>query len=656
MRLPVLGPVLLCCCSGAAAHVQLDEIQEVLAPPREVQEELVHSNEWWQHGNGWWEKVALPSAVVSSHFMGENVVLQRREPAAVWGTGEPGVRVTLSLDGVSVAETAVSDVGSHGSRGRWIAYLPPHEASWGNKLVISSVGMDDIVVRVNFGEVVLCSGQSNAEMPVMGHLPGYHATNATEEIAGAGHYTGRISLMSAKTMVGRTIPEWNGTTCGSVPQKPHLLDHCVANPMWQQVSPGENGTLSGFSALCWHTGKAMYHELGARVAVGLISAALPSTTIELWLPPGAVNDTAEEACGMDEPPCDTGANHNLRDSLFYEYLVHPHTPYTIGSVLWDQGEADEHCRASDDLPYNLNHTDRYPCLQRSLVNSWRRAFNSTFGFVAVQLPSFVPETGCVAEDGSLHPVCVPGIFNMRLAQDSLGDVQRAESAPTYDLSCPSGSPDSPYGIGYPPYTRSDGTKHYDFTSTCPIGSIHPPFKGAIAARTAKQLLRLREHNVPYPKAMYPRAYSATCAAATGDETYRFPGNMPSGKSLVFITVRFMGGDGKLKMWGTQYCDTCCSDVGDFDISTTGGHGPYVNASAVATVAEDGSSVMIPLVIPSGQTPTHVRYTANQPFAQCAVLDEKGWPAHPFKMAVEGNCASQSLRDRFASQLNPLAAP
>ena len=49
---------------------------------------------------------------------------------------------------------------------------------------------------------------------------------------------------------------------------------CVAEPEWNDVVPGENGTVAGFSAPCWYTGKAMFDRLSGRSPIGLIRAAV----------------------------------------------------------------------------------------------------------------------------------------------------------------------------------------------------------------------------------------------------------------------------------------------------------------------------------------------------------------------------------------------
>ena len=49
---------------------------------------------------------------------------------------------------------------------------------------------------------------------------------------------------------------------------------CVPQPEWNNVVPGENGTVAGFSAVCWYTGKAIFEQLSGTSPVGLIRAAV----------------------------------------------------------------------------------------------------------------------------------------------------------------------------------------------------------------------------------------------------------------------------------------------------------------------------------------------------------------------------------------------
>ena len=56
-------------------------------------------------------------------------------------------------------------------------------------------------------------------------------------------------------------------------------------------------------------------------------------------------------------------------------VIRPLQPYTLGAVVWDQGERDTHCFSAPGTL--LTHTKRYPCLERQLMADrhelWARA-------------------------------------------------------------------------------------------------------------------------------------------------------------------------------------------------------------------------------------------------------------------------------------------
>lgn len=435
-------------------------------------------------------------------------------------------------------------------------------------------------------------------MPVSNWKPGgFSAANGTAEASAAGRYTGKISLMTLETPFPKPqLPPWNGTTC---PPSKSTPPDCVPRPQWNHVSPGPNGTLHGFSAVCWYTGKALFERLAGRVPVGLIVGSVGGSPIEFWLPPESLG-----RCTPDMPACDTKNNHT--DSGFFKQYIQPFQPYTIGSLVWDQGERDVHCFAPA-----TNRTAAYPCMERELVRSWRQGFNSSFAFVAVQLPGYIGDCDAIgANPASSYRNCVPGVFDMRLAQDAgtVGDAKSGVVA-TYDLSCP-------FGVAPP---------------QCPFGSVHNLYKTEICDRVARQLLRMR--GLSNGATEGPRAVAARSSKGHVEGTYT-------------VTVTFTGGTLPLYQKGTQFCAKCCAavsesgDVGDFDVSGDGGLS-YTNAT-VATV--HGDTVAFKVEGLAGP-PTHVRYTANQGFPQCAVYNQEGLPALPFTLACSsGGSGSGGRQD------------
>lgn len=490
------------------------------------------------------------NVTVASLFLGESVILRAGSGGArVWGRAAPSASVRVALDGAP-AGVAVAD-----ASGRWELLLPSQAASW---RVVSLTADDEAggsgaVASVRFGVLMACSGQSNMELG-LGRLD-----NGTEEVAAAGAYTGRISLLTLLAP-RRTFPPWNGSS---------------EAPQWNAVSPGVNGTVENFSGLCFLTGRAILEAVDA--PVGLVYGAVGGTPIEAWLPDSVLGPV----CPVDTPPCGGAA-----DSALYNELIAPFTPYSLSLALFDQAERDVRCFAPA-----TNRTAQYPCMENALVSTWRAAFKSDFGFAAIQLPGYL---GDCSEHGGDYFNCVPGVYNMRLAQEAgLVGVPNASTVVTYDLSCP-------FGVDTP---------------QCPLGSVHNLNKTVIAARAARALLsQMDPSTFPPSGAASPRAASVTAA--------------PTGRGYWLVTVTFDVAPVALR--GTQYCTDCCSaGVGDFDASVDG----VVWANSTAAQMMSGGAVVF--TVPAPAKPTTVRYTANQPFPQCSVFSpENGLPAAPFIMTVD----------------------
>jgi hypothetical protein len=91
------------------------------------------------------------------------------------------------------------------------------------------------------------------QMPVANwSVGGFSADNGTAESAAAAEYTNKIKLVTVQTPFPRPLLRpWNGSNCGS-PNMPKADPTCVDTPEWNDVLPGPNGTVHGFSALCWY--------------------------------------------------------------------------------------------------------------------------------------------------------------------------------------------------------------------------------------------------------------------------------------------------------------------------------------------------------------------------------------------------------------------
>merc|ERR1719443_1498823 len=141
--------------------------------------------------------IAVGGLSFSTLFEG-GAVLQRGKEVAVFGRSQE-LEVTLYLDGEQVATAPVR------AGGNWTAYLPPQSASFKRQLAAADGSGKRIRATVSFGDVILCSGQSNMQMPVgpitdkkHPHGTGFSALNGTAESAAANRYTHKIWMISAQ--------------------------------------------------------------------------------------------------------------------------------------------------------------------------------------------------------------------------------------------------------------------------------------------------------------------------------------------------------------------------------------------------------------------------------------------------------------------------
>jgi sialate O-acetylesterase len=287
--------------------------------------------------------LALPG-VFSDHM-----VLQRDQAVPVWGTAEAGSKITVEFAGQK--KSVVADSFNH-----WKILLDPIPASSNPRnLQISSfefqVSFSDVLV----GEVWLCSGQSNMQMPLGGWLPNCPIDNSEAEIASANHPQIRLF---------------------DVPRVPSLTPMENSGACWSVCTPE---TVRSFSACAYYFGRKLQQDLN--VPVGLLLAAWGGTRIEPWTPPCGFETVAElqdlyqksqNLTELSKSP--TGVP--LDPSVLYNGMIHAQVPFAIRGAIWYQGEA--------------NHADGmlYVDKTRALVNGWRKLWGYDFPFYFVQIAPY----------------------------------------------------------------------------------------------------------------------------------------------------------------------------------------------------------------------------------------------------------------------------
>jgi sialate O-acetylesterase len=114
----------------------------------------------------WWPVQPRPLPFVHSLFT-DDMVLQRDTQAPIWGWSTPGDSITVSIDGKGVGKEAVA-----GKDGKWMTKVGPFPAGGPHTITITGKKQTITLKNVLFGDVWLCSGQSNMNWPVRLSLNG----------------------------------------------------------------------------------------------------------------------------------------------------------------------------------------------------------------------------------------------------------------------------------------------------------------------------------------------------------------------------------------------------------------------------------------------------------------------------------------------------
>ncbi|MDO6760963.1 sialate O-acetylesterase [Tamlana sp. 2_MG-2023] len=319
---------------------------------------------------------AIAEVIPNSLFQ-NNMVLQRRQPIAVFGKATSEKFVEISFKDKTYT-TKVKD-------GYWIIFLDKSQA--GGPYTLTIKGENEVVLsNILVGEVWLCSGQSNMEMPVQG--------NKGQPINGS-----NLAILNSENSQIRLFKV--GKKMASEP-----LNSCEGE--WTLAKPE---TVKGFSATAYFFGKMLQETLN--IPIGLINSSWGGTPAEAWTPKEIIDSEFKDFKGWNTDDSKPQKN----PSVLYNGMIHPLKPYTIKGVIWYQGEA------------NKNYYQNYTYLFSSMIKSWRTNWNQgDFPFYFVQIAPLgwggdnqaflreaqlktmhaVPNTGMavtldIGEKGNIHP-------------------------------------------------------------------------------------------------------------------------------------------------------------------------------------------------------------------------------------------------------------
>ena len=286
-------------------------------------------------------KVKLP-AIVSS-----NMVLQRNTTVKLWGWADANEKITIKTSWLKSSIMIQAN-----SEGNWTIDIKTTNSKESQTITIKSKTSDILLENVLFGEVWLCSGQSNMEMPLKGYM-GQPTYGSAQAIAKSNNPNLRLFQ----------VTKYSGS-------KTPLKDVEKYSP-WQQASPA---SVIDFSAVAYFFGSQLQEILD--VPVGIIHSSWSGSCVEAWISPEVMSTFQK----VDLKDVDISVKPKEIPTVLYNSMINPLIPYTIKGMLWYQGES------------NRDEPEKYKKLFPAMVEDWRKRWNiGDFPIFYTQIAPFIYE-------------------------------------------------------------------------------------------------------------------------------------------------------------------------------------------------------------------------------------------------------------------------
>lgn len=283
----------------------------------------------------------LSGEVKLTAIFGDNMVLQQKSEPAIWGSASANatVRVTTGWNKKSYSIKADNN-------GKWRVKVATPSAGGPYDITISD-GSAIKLKNVMIGEVWVCSGQSNMEMPMKGYMS-QPIIGANEAIATSSD--NEIRLFTVK-------------------KASNLQPQDNFEGGWMESEP-EN--VSQFSATAYYFGLMLHNVL--KVPVGLINTSWGGTRIEPWMSEeGLKNFDFVKLPDKNQ----TGALSQQTPTVLFNAMINPIVGYGIRGAIWYQGES------------NRNEPAQYTKLLPGMVENWRSLWGAgEFPFYYVQIAPY----------------------------------------------------------------------------------------------------------------------------------------------------------------------------------------------------------------------------------------------------------------------------
>ncbi|XP_052239468.1 sialate O-acetylesterase-like [Dreissena polymorpha] len=272
-----------------------------------------------------------------ANYYESHMVLQMAPKRAnIWGLGTVHHRVDVFIDGKNVSSATVD------THSQWRLLLPAMPKGGPHDIMITSGTENATIHDVLFGDVWICSGQSNMGFTVA-RLENMSTT-----------------ISEAQATNGLRIFHVKNIASNKTQREPQI------DGSWQH--PGNDNVTKTFSAVCLLYALELAPHLNR--PIGLVESAWGGTPIQVWSSPDAIDACKHHGATRATPHA---------NSVLWNSMIAPITPMTVTGFIWYQGEA------------NAGHAAAYQCQFTAMINDWRAKFRASshqnataklpFGFV-----------------------------------------------------------------------------------------------------------------------------------------------------------------------------------------------------------------------------------------------------------------------------------
>jgi sialate O-acetylesterase len=282
-------------------------------------------------------KIKLPA------LFSDNMMLQQKSNTPMWGWAEKNGNLTIKTSWNSKTYKVKAD-----NSGKWKVELQTPVAG-GPFTIEVAEGTEKVIVKnVLIGEVWLCSGQSNMEMPLKG-FQGQPVKNGNEIIVRSTNKNIRLITVPRATVL-EPLTDFEGK--------------------WEVASPRST---SNFSATAWYFGSLLHEVLD--VPVGLIHVSYGGSSMEAWMNQEMLKDFASAKIPTTKE--ELAKDPNRVPTTLFNGMLSPVIGYGIKGCIWYQGES------------NYERASEYKDLMKKMVSSWRALWKQgDFPFYYAQIAPF----------------------------------------------------------------------------------------------------------------------------------------------------------------------------------------------------------------------------------------------------------------------------